>query len=118
MRRLAVVLAILCACGGNDHPNNPTPDAPPPDAPPGGTEVVCEMLPPATSGTCDVTAGGANKLLKGNVLTPDTVYRGGQVAIDGTGQITCVGCNCAQGGETTITCPDAAISPGLIDTHD
>ena len=31
---------------------------------------------------------------------------GGQVAVDATGQITCVGCNCAAGGETVITCPD------------
>ncbi|MEO8845994.1 MAG: amidohydrolase family protein [Kofleriaceae bacterium] len=87
------------------------------DAPP--ASVVCETLPPTTSGgTCDVAAGGTSMLIKGNVLTPDTVYTGGQVAIDGTGQITCVGCDCAAGGETTITCPDGVVSPGLINTHD
>ena len=36
------------------------------------------------------------------------MFRGGQVAVDATGQITCVGCDCAQGGETVITCPNAS----------
>jgi hypothetical protein len=75
------------------------------------------MLAPSPN-TCDVTAGGATMLLKGTVLTPTKVYKGGQVAVDATGKISCVGCDCAVGGETTITCPDAAISPGLINTHD
>jgi imidazolonepropionase-like amidohydrolase len=85
---------------------------------PVATEMTCEQLSPLPSGTCAVAAGGTTKLLKGNVLTPATIYIGGQVAVDATGVITCVGCNCAQGGETTITCPDATISPGLINTHD
>jgi hypothetical protein len=79
---------------------------------------MCEALAPVSTGTCEVTAGGGAKLLKGTVLTPTTVYVGGQVAVDPAGHITCVGCNCAQGGETVITCPDASISPGLINTHD
>src|SRR5437867_1246742 len=115
MRAALVIVSLLfggCDCNGR---HNTTPDA----SPDGGvSEVTCAMLPPATSGACDVTAGGATKLIEGNVLTPDTVYRGGQVAVDGTGMITCVGCNCAQGGETTIVCADAVISPGLINTHD
>ena len=87
------------------------------DAPP--ANVLCETLPATTSGgTCDVAAGGTSMLIKGNVLTPDTVYTGGQVAVDDTGHITCVGCDCAAGGETTITCPDGVVSPGLINTHD
>ena len=87
------------------------------DAPP--ASVTCETLPATTSGgTCDVVAGGTSRLIKGNVLTPDTVYIGGQVAVDDTGHITCVGCDCAVGGETTITCPDGVVSPGLINTHD
>ena len=57
-------------------------------------------------------------LIEGNILTPTTVFHGGQVEVDTTGHITCVGCDCARGGETTIVCPDAAISPGLINTHD
>ena len=91
----------------------------PPDGE-GPVEVACETLttPSTTATTCSVAMGGATRLIKGNVLTPTTVYKGGQVAIDAMGKIACVGCNCAAGGETVITCPDAAISPGLINTHD
>lgn len=81
-------------------------------------EVTCEELPPVASGTCSVTGSGATKLLKGEVLTPTKLFHGGQVAIDAQGSITCVGCDCDEAGQTVITCPDAAISPGLINTHD
>src|ERR1051325_2538045 len=106
-------IAFGAACGDSRTPGN----APADSGSPGPVEKTCEVLAPTTS-TCSVTAGNATILLKGNVLTPTTLYRGGQVAIDATGQIACVGCNCATGGETTLTCPDAAISPGLINTHD
>ena len=120
-RRLLVVAAFLLgapACGDDSpaHPDAPLVDAGP-DAPT-NTEVTCETLTPAASGTCDVVPGGATKLIKGEVLTPNTLFHGGQVAVDAAGQITCVGCDCAAGGETVITCADGAISPGLINTHD
>ena len=112
-------LSLLVAVGCGDDSGKPNPDG---GLEPDGmtaTEVLCETLPPTTSGTtCETTAGGESKLVKGIVLTPTTIYRGGQVAIDPAGQITCVGCDCAAGGETVITCPDGAISPGLINTHD
>jgi large repetitive protein len=125
---LACVMLVLgiCGagsggCGDNRHLPNPdgaTPDdGSMPDGPP-VNETMCEALPPITSGTCEVTGTGAGKLLKGNVLTPTTVYRGGQVAVDAAGMITCIGCNCAAADQTVISCPDAAISPGLINTHD
>ncbi len=114
--RFAVLFLVgVVGCGGKD--SSSPPDAMPPDGPQ-TTEVVCEELPPISSGTCEVTPGGATTLLKGIVLTPATLYRGGQVAIDAGGQITCVGCDCAAGGETVVTCPDGAISPGLINSHD
>jgi hypothetical protein len=117
----AVLLAIASGCSG-DHKKTNTDAAvdAPPDASPfmGPMDVMCESLPAGTTGTCDLTAGGTTTLLKGTVLTPSAVYHGGQVAIDATGTITCVGCNCAAGGETTITCGDATISPGFINTHD
>jgi len=122
-RSLLVVLLLglgLIACG-DDHHQMPDGgvdggmDAPP-DA--GPDEMFCEALPPATSGTCDVTSLGAAKLIKGNILTPQTIFRGGQVAVDADGQITCVGCDCAKGGETVISCPDGTVSPGLINTHE
>ena len=127
MRLGLVVLALVvsvsgsgCSGCGDNIPDNPdaAPDAPP-DAPPGGpTEVLCEMLPPIASGTCEIAGTGAGKLLKGNILTPTTMYRGGQVAVDAAGLISCVGCSCGAADQTVITCPDAAISPGLINTHD
>src|ERR1041384_2341356 len=105
-------IAVLVACR-DDKPDMP------PDGE-GPVEVACETLttPSTTATTCSVAMGGATRLIKGNVLTPTTVYKGGQVAIDTMGKIACVGCNCAAGGETVITCPDAVISPGLINTHD
>jgi len=117
-------LCLLVACGDNKRPANNGDagvDSPPmvdamPDGPP-STDVLCETLTPGAN-TCEIATGGATKLFKGNVLTPGKVFIGGQVAVDATGQITCVGCNCAAGGETTITCAGASISPGLINTHD
>jgi hypothetical protein len=113
---VAGVLAPACSCDG-DNPKGP--DASVPDDGAQTTEVLCETLPPLADGaTCEVSGTGAAKLIKGVVLTPTTIFRGGQVAVDATGSITCVGCDCAAGGETVITCPDGAISPGLINTHD
>ncbi len=81
-------------------------------------EVVCEALTPLASGTCAVTAGDATRIIRGDVLSPYTIFRGGAVAVDGTGTITCVGCDCDAAGATEIVCPEAVISPGLINTHE
>src|SRR5437879_1675144 len=106
----AVIFAIAGGCSGNDKkpPADAGVDAPP-DGQGGPVDVTCETLTPSASGTCDIAAGSTTTVLKGTVLTPSTVYHGGQVAIDATGVITCVGCNCAAGGETTITCGDGTI---------
>ncbi|HTL34547.1 MAG TPA: amidohydrolase family protein, partial [Kofleriaceae bacterium] len=122
-QRLLVVILLglgLSACsscgGGGQH--NPDVDGgvdAPADAGPG--ETVCENLPASTE-TCTVTAGSTAMLIKGNILTPQMVFRGGQVAVDETGTITCAGCDCAKGGETTIVCPRASVSPGFINTHE
>ena len=83
--------------------------------------VVCDTLDPLPSGeVCEVTAGDSSKLIIGTVLTPGTVYEGGQVLVDGAGNISCVGCDCqaSAGGATVITCPQGVVSPGLINTHD
>ncbi len=119
MRRLIVLTLLIwvSGCSGCDDKDPAIPpDAGPPDGPP-VVEVVCEELPPVTTGTCAITPGGEKRLFKGVVLTPSTVYRGGQVLVEGE-QITCVGCDCAAGGETVVSCPDGAISPGLINSHD
>jgi cysteine-rich repeat protein len=105
-----------------------------------GCEVDCTMTPvgsggsggpkitmcphagdaPLSSGTCQVTAGGAARLFTGTVLTPGEVLRGGQVLVDATGLIACVGCDCTANaaGATEVSCPTGVISPGLINTHD
>jgi hypothetical protein len=118
MRRL-IVLALIFGFGCKGCEDDPSvlPDSGPPDGPP-NVEVVCEELAPVASGTCQVTPGSATRLLKGIVLTPSTVFRGGQVLIDGDGQISCAGCDCGTGGETIVSCPDGVISPGLINAHD
>ncbi|MFO0619475.1 MAG: DUF4215 domain-containing protein [Polyangiaceae bacterium] len=82
-------------------------------------EVVCPALTP-TANLCEVTPGDATKLISGDVLGPATIYRGGSVALNAMGQITCVGCDCAAANPTAtkIVCAEAVISPGLINTHD
>jgi large repetitive protein len=109
---LALAMSALAAgCGDNITP-------PPRDDDPLQVVKVCAKLPPLSSGVCSVEAGGDTKLIKGNVLTPGITYEGGQVAFGADGIITCVGCDCAVGGETVITCPRGSISPGLINAHD
>lgn len=129
MRRLVVcALAALalssvatgCSSCGDDDPLNPDMGTIP-DAPPDGPvveEELCETLPPVASGTCEVTTGNASTLIKGVILTPSKIYRGGQVLFGATGEISCVGCDCGAGGETVISCPEGVVSPGLINTHD
>ena len=83
--------------------------------------IVCASAPPPPSGqTCAVSGAGAAKLIRGDVLAPSGLLKGGQVLVDATGHIACVGCNCAAlaPGATAIACPGAVISPGLINAHD
>ncbi|MDF1565685.1 MAG: DUF4215 domain-containing protein [Deltaproteobacteria bacterium] len=82
--------------------------------------VVCQTLTPLASGVCEVTAGNASRLIVGNVLGKNTLFRGGEVLVDGSGAITCVGCDCAAqaAGATVVTCPEGVVSPGLINAHD
>jgi cysteine-rich repeat protein len=85
-----------------------------------GPEVTCKNLSPLGSGVCAVTPGDGSKLLVGTVLTKDRLYRGGEVLVDATGSITCVGCECAAQGATAtrVECPQGVITPSLINTHD
>ncbi len=83
--------------------------------------IACEGAPTATPGaeTCTVTAGDARLLIVGDVLTPDAVYTQWAVLIE-QGTIRCVGCECLDqaAGATQVVCPEAVVSPGLINTHD
>jgi hypothetical protein len=120
MRR-SVLLVLLLGIGlvacGDDNSVDPGMDAGV-DAPPMEGETLCTQLPPVSSGTCEVTPGSDERVILGNILTPQTVFVGGQVTVNAEGRITCVGCDCAKGGETKITCPGASVSPGLINTHE
>ncbi|XXY44739.1 lamin tail domain-containing protein [Sorangium sp. So ce269] len=81
-------------------------------------ETVCEELAPLPRGTCQVVPGAGATLIRGDVLAPGAVYRGGRVLVDERGAIACVGCDCEAAGATEITCPTGVVSPALINTHD
>jgi hypothetical protein len=104
------------------------------------TTVTCSPSPalkapkrPGPGNTCvayapSATDGGApvGLLLRGDVLTADQVLKGGEVLVDGTGMIACVGCACssnpayaaAAAQATRVDCAKGVISPGLINTHE
>ncbi len=92
--------------------------------PPGDdTECPGYPLPAVGSGTCEVTTPGtAGTLLRGTVLGPDGILRGGEVLVRSDGRIACVDCDCSDAdgfaGVTEINCGDAVISPALINPHD
>lgn len=88
--------------------------------PPRITTCAGDAIPSLASGTCRVMAGGAGLLITGDILTPGEVFRGGQVAVNAMGQITCAACDCSAmaAGATQIVCPDGVVSPGLINAHD
>jgi imidazolonepropionase-like amidohydrolase len=93
----------------------------PADSGPSGPKItICRTLDPLPTGTCEVEPGGASKLLTGTILTPEHVFRGGEMLVTDAGVISCVGCDCsAQAtGATRIRCPKGVISPGLVNTHD
>lgn len=95
------------------------------DAGPEVVEETCTaMTPKAAPGPDDVCAvekgAGTSTLFVGEVLQPGKITTNGQVLVDGSGTITCVGCDCATkaADATKVICPDAVISPGLINAHD
>ncbi|HEY6876564.1 MAG TPA: amidohydrolase family protein [Polyangiales bacterium] len=81
-------------------------------------DTVCSQLQPLASGVCAVTPGSSDLLIRGDVLAPDQIYRGGSVHVSAAGLIDCVGCNCDADGATVLQCPDGVIAPGLINAHD
>lgn len=112
--------------GGPD--GGPVDGGPTPDGGPGGdlfppvTITECGDPAPIGEGICEATAGTAARLITADVLRPGEVLRGGQVLVGADGVIACVACDCsgeaAAAGATTIVCPDAVVSPGLINGHD
>jgi hypothetical protein len=80
-------------------------------------------VPQPATGVCDVVPGSSDaRLLRGTVLGPAATWQDGEVLIDSTGTIACVGCDCssnpAAANADVVTCGDGVISPGLINAHD
>lgn len=84
------------------------------------TECPGPLPPEPAEGVCAWEAGtGDGLVVVGTVLTPGEVLRGGEVQIGSSGNITCVGCDCAAAADVPrLACPRGVISPGLINTHD
>lgn len=117
--------------GGNDAGGDASPDATG-DTGGGGpaTTDVCPNAPKA-SGTpgdaiCAIEAGTGGTLIVADLLLAADaahpnghVLRQGGVLFDDKGEITCVGCECADkaAGATRVICPEAVVTPGLIDAH-
>ncbi len=83
-------------------------------------EVECATLAPLASGNCEVKAGTAALLISGDLMLEHSILRGGQVLVDAGGKIACSGCDCtaSAAGATEVVCPQAVISPALINSHD
>lgn len=86
-------------------------------------EVECAELTALSGGkTCEVTAGNGAKLIKGNVLVGNKVLKGGELLVSAEGIILCADCSCSNEAEaaaaTKITCPNATVTPALINGHD
>ncbi len=77
---------------------------------------------PLIGQSCSVTAGDTGRLITGVILTDGVTFVGGQVMIDSAGAITCAACDCSTvtgaASATQLLCPQAIVSPGLINAHD
>jgi cytosine/adenosine deaminase-related metal-dependent hydrolase len=116
----ALVLGAIASAACNDEPIARSESG----APGPVLTVECPGWPlPALAGVC--SAGGPGDgalLLRGTVLAPDVVLRGGELLVSAQGMIVCAACSCASFPEAAraarVTCPRGVISPGLINTHD
>ena len=127
---LAAALGLLCACGPPSLPVTGPPPEPDAGRPDGGGDAgpvtsvdggpLCAPDPPPDPiGPAQVTPGASGQyLLRGRVVTPDTVFDPGEVLVVGA-KIDCVG-DCSQrptyGAATRIE-TRGVIFPGLVDGH-
>jgi hypothetical protein len=94
---------------------------PPPAVPAPETHTVsCQPKEqPASDGECQLRGTGPELVLHADVLTPHSVFLGGEVRIAEDGRITCVGCDCSgDRAVRTLSCPGARISPAFVNPHD
>ena len=95
--------------------------ASPVDSGPAPAQTCDQALPvPPEGQDCLVEGTGESRLIGGELLLDDHVLSNGWVLINASGEIACVGCDCAAQATNavTISCPGSAVSPGLINTHD
>jgi len=78
----------------------------------------CAELSISGSDACELTGSGSKLLVRGDILTADKVIENGSVLIGANGVIECVGCDCSAEGAQVITCPNAVVSPALINAHE
>jgi hypothetical protein len=87
----------------------------------GGKPAQCQPLAPLDGDApCALEGEGDQLLIRATILSPEGPLEGGEVLVGSDGKIACVGCNCAPttGTARTLTCPEAVVSPGLINGHD
>lgn len=86
-------------------------------------ESCDDPIPTPTGGDlCAVTPGSTSALLvRADLVMPDGLLERGALLIE-DGLITCAGCDClarpAAASATVFACPEAVVSPGLINGHD
>ncbi|AKU96518.1 BNR repeat domain protein [Labilithrix luteola] len=123
-----LALLKLAACADNAspgaNPNSPAdPDGTDGGTNPGdGTDGGKGPDGPVGHGSCVVDKeGSAGVAIKGRLLLPESI-EDGEIVIGADGYITCVGKDCssdaAYANATKVTCTDAVVSPGLINSHD
>ncbi|MCO4764058.1 MAG: amidohydrolase family protein [Myxococcales bacterium] len=85
---------------------------------------LCNGTPTVTGELGDNGCSLEKQGTKGMLIIGDLLLPGGEVTVGGgvlieDGKITCVGCDCAQKAtdHNWVVCPEAVVSPGLIDAH-
>ncbi|MCC6809010.1 MAG: lamin tail domain-containing protein [Deltaproteobacteria bacterium] len=130
----ACVFAVACGRGIVDpdlkHRDKeaigPTNEDPPGPSGPSGPEkpvdpiTTCDSAPKAApSGeACAFDAGGKGLAIHANIITPAGLLKGGKLVLGQDGKIVCAACDCDTAGAALLSCPDAVVSPGLINSHD
>ncbi len=80
-------------------------------------KIVCQALKTTEGQACFREGTGNRFVVRGDVLTPDSIIEGGSVVIE-NGLITYVGCDPDLNDSVVVTCPDSVISPSFINGHD
>ena len=90
--------------------------------------IECGDLPEVPMGECSFIPAeqgpARNLLIQGTILTADEALENGAVLVDlsqNNGTFLCVGCDCegmTDASTARLICPDAVVSPGLINPHD